>query len=366
MENSADLFRTLVFAGIVVAALLIFVLFCVVLNLWAKRRDNRREAERAAKLAQGVTARARIFDRRRAGVQRSDDFTLFRVLLEIFPADSPPFSTAVVWEIEPPALAAIEPGVVLPVRFHQNNMREIHPELAGARYSDEYQHAHLGIENDLPPVQNLSAAGQIAPPAPKENTIYRRRSRIRVFGLPLWEVAFNLIRKKGNTQYAPRNAKARAVFAVGDSATGIVAIGSFARGIVAVGQFGIGLVTFGTGGVGVVSIGIMSFGLLTFGAIAAGLISFGAISAGLVTVGFLTISRYAFSLDGRSGELMPFYNILKNASGLNDAGMRMIVEYGLTATVIISFAFFFLWMIANAVLVKYLEPNDNRLDSPRR
>ena len=365
MENSVDFFRMLVFAGIVIAALLLFVLFCVALNLWAKRREEKRNAERERKLAEGITARARIVDLRRSDARRLD-FTLFRVLLEITPADLEPFSTAVVWEIEPSAMSAMQPGVVVPVRFHRSNMREIHPSLAGARYSDQYQFAKLFIENDID-APSVIAAERLAPPAPKENMIYRRRSRVRIFGLPLWEIAFNLIRRKGNLQYAPRNAQARAVIAIGDSAVGFVAIGGFARGVIACGHFAVGLVAGGSGAFGVFGIGLMSFGVFACGALSAGFLSLGAITAGFASVGWLTIARYAFSRSSPdSDELLPFYNIFKNLTGLSDAAIRTLVEYGATAMIVTAFAFFIGWFILRALLDKYLEPNDNRLDSPRR
>lgn len=351
---------------IICVALLFPVLIIGWIIWWSKRKARRKEAENEKARTGGFAARARIVDLRQADTQRSGEFTLFKLLLEISPAESAsePFSTTVVWEIEASALSAMQTGVVIPVKVDKNNLRRIFPDLTGARYSETYQHVYLGIKNDFE-VEQIIAAAQIAPQAAKPNTIYRKRSKTKIFGLPLWEVAFNLIGKKGNVRYQ-RLAKARAIVAIGDSATGIVAIGSFAKGIVAVGQTALGVFAFGAGTFGIFAIGLMSVGLFSIGALSVGFIGFGAIVLSYISAGFLTISRYTFNLDGRSSEIIPYYNILKNLSGLNDEGMKMIVEYGVAAIVVASFAFFILWFIINSILVRKLQPNDNQLESPRR
>lgn len=354
-----DILRAVVILG--GAFLFIFLLLGWI--IWWNKRASQQTQERSRQGFDSIfSARAGIVELRRAEVQRSDKFTLFKVLFEIMPADSQPaFSAVAVLEVEPSAISTMLPNIVLPVRVDRQNLRHVFPEIPGVRYSETYQHASLGIENDFQPEQTIIAA-QIAPQAPKENTIYRKRSKVRIFGLPLWEVAFNLINKSGRVRYV-RMAKARAIIAVGDSATGIVAIGSFAKGIVAVGQTSLGVFAFGTGTFGVFAVGLMSIGLFSAGILSGGFISFGAIVLSYISVGFLTISRYTFNLDGKSHELFSFYNILKNLSGLNDAGMKTLAETGFALLLVSSFSFLILWFIVKAILVRKLQPNDNRRES---
>ena len=75
--------------------------------------------------------------------------------------------------------------------------------------------------------------------------IRRQSSRI-VCGLPLWAIAIGPDLERGEMR-----GHARAIFALGDMATGWFAFGGLARGIFAVGGLAIGLVAFGGLAIGV-------------------------------------------------------------------------------------------------------------------
>src|SRR5216683_2736667 len=68
----------------------------------------------------------------------------------------------------------------------------------------------------------------------------RRQSSRKLCGLPLWAIALGPEWEKGEMR-----GHARAIFAVGDMATGWFACGGFARGIFAVGGLAIGLFALG-------------------------------------------------------------------------------------------------------------------------
>jgi hypothetical protein len=340
----------------------------IYLQIAVTRGRNRALAQRTAAdqrqaRENGIAARARIVDIRRAAVEYGN-FTILKLLLEVFPADrQPAFSSAVVWELEPAALGALRQGQAIPVTVDRGNLRRIFPEIEGARYSHRYQHAYLGIENDFRPAPESAAAVALAPPAPKRNTIYRRRSRIKLFGLPLWEVAFNLIRKEGRIRYV-RNAQARAVIAVGDHATGLVAVGSFAKGFVAIGQFSLGVFSYGCLSAGVFSSGILALGVAAVGLLSGGAVAVGGIAGGYVSVGLLAVARYAFGKIDQSPEMLALYEQLKDATGLSDAAFDYGSGYAFLGFLAASFLFLPLSFAAKFWATRVMEPNDNRLESP--
>lgn len=112
----------------------------------------------------------------------------------------------------------------------------------------------------------------------------RKRSETELFGLPLWEIATGPDPERGE----PRG-HARAIFAIGDVATGVFALGGIARGI-----FCVGGVTFG-----VVSLGGLAFGLLfAMGGLAIGSFAFGGAAIGGVAVGGAAIGIVAIAPAG--------------------------------------------------------------------
>jgi hypothetical protein len=282
------------------------------------------------------------------------------VRLEIFPDDrQPAFSATAIWEIMPAAGGAVRAGALLRVTIDRENLRRVFPEIAGVDYSQRFQDRLLFIENDFPP-----AAPGLAPEAPKRNTIYRKRSKTVLFGLPLWEAAFNVVNKNGRHRHV-KAARARAVIAVGDSATGVVAIGGFAKGVVAIGHFSFGVVSCGTFAVGLLGIGLFGVGLLAAGLISGGLASAGGLAGGFAAVGLLVAAPYGFSLAFQSPEMLAAYELLKFFSGLSDRALDYTVGYAATAYFFSCWIAFILSFVARILLVRHLRPNDNRLESPR-
>src|SRR5205814_10623909 len=89
----------------------------------------------------------------------------------------------------------------------------------------------------------------------------RRESPRKFFGLPLWAIAIG-----PNWEHGEMRGHARAVFALGDMATGWFAFGGLARGLFAFGGLAIGLFTFGAAAIGVlVAVGGDGIGVLEIG-----------------------------------------------------------------------------------------------------
>jgi hypothetical protein len=118
----------------------------------------------------------------------------------------------------------------------------------------------------------------------------RRQSSHTFCGLPLWAIAIgpDLGRRE-------MRGHARAIFALGDMATGWLACGGLARGIVAVGGLAIVFVAFGGCAIGVlfalggaafggVAIGGGAIGAIAIGGGACGYYAFGGAAAGVHTV----------------------------------------------------------------------------------
>src|SRR5205809_5271106 len=109
--------------------------------------------------------------------------------------------------------------------------------------------------------------------------IRRQSSRI-VCGLPLWAIAIGPDLERGEMR-----GHARAIFALGDMATGWFAFGGFARGIFAFGGLAIGVVAFGGFAIGV---------LIALGGVAVGCIAFGGGAIGAIAIGGGACGDYAF------------------------------------------------------------------------
>jgi hypothetical protein len=312
----------------------------------------------------GFWARARIVDFRRATHQSSSVFPIFKLLLEVFPNDSQEtFSTGVVWEVEPQAIGAITRGNVIPVRVNRRNLRCVFPEIPGAYYSQRYQFASLMLEEEYEPEKIIAASPQLAPQAPLENNIYRKRSKTVLFGLPLWEVAFNLISRKGRMRYV-KSAKARAIIAIGDSATGVIAIGGSAKGLISFGQFSFGLVSFGIFSIGLLSLGVFGLGLIGIGMFGVGLLSAGLMSGGYASVGGLVIARHPYGQFDKSPEMIQLYELLKTLTGMTDLALENTFAVVLLCICAVTAAFFFVSMFGQLAAIYLLAPNDNRLESP--
>jgi hypothetical protein len=107
----------------------------------------------------------------------------------------------------------------------------------------------------------------------------RRQSPRRFCGLPLWAIAVGPDWERGEMR-----GHARAIFALGDIATGWFACGGLARGIFAVGGLATGLFAFGGGAIGGIAFGGAAIGLVAIGGGACGYYAFGGGAVGVHTV----------------------------------------------------------------------------------
>lgn len=111
----------------------------------------------------------------------------------------------------------------------------------------------------------------------------RKRSTTELLGLPLWEIAAGPDWEKGELR-----GHAKAIFAVGDVATGFFAFGGIARGVVALGGCAFGLVALGGCALGV---------LAAFGGLAIGGVALGGGAVGGIAIGGGAAGYYAFGGD---------------------------------------------------------------------
>jgi len=114
----------------------------------------------------------------------------------------------------------------------------------------------------------------------------RKRSRTRVGGWPLFEVAFG-----PRWSHGERRGRARAIVAIGDHATGVVAIGGLAQGVVAIGGLSEGLIAVGGCSLGLlVALGGVAVGGVAFGGVALGVLTRGGTAIGVSAKGSSTMS----------------------------------------------------------------------------
>ena len=341
----------LLFAGIIIFPVFL-LLFIVKYN---NAKSQRRTEKRDQAFQEGLKGTARIVDLRRPTDQRSKDFELYKILLEVFPENAPSFSVVIIWEIEPIMKNSIQIGSSLPVKINTENMQQVFPDVSGMRYSYTYQFAHFNIENDFQS-QQIILTPKLSPYAPKAKTIFRKRSAISLFGTPLWEIAINLKRHK----YA-RRAKARAIIAVGDSAAGVIAIGYVARGFISVGAISFGLFSIGGLSFGLLSIGLNSIGLVSLGSIGLGLLAIGGVSFGYFSAGLLPFGIQILGRDFEIPALLQIFQNFKNLIGLNYNPFDFTVIFSL-----VGFAILLGTLIGKSIISKMLQPNSNSLESPRK
>ena len=131
----------------------------------------------------------------------------------------------------------------------------------------------------------------------------RRQSSHTFCGLPLWAIAIGPDLERGEMR-----GHARAIFAVGDMATGWLACGGLARGIVAVGGLAIGLVAFGGGAIGVlVALGGAAIGGIAFGGGAIGAIAIGGGACGYYAFGGAAVGVHTVSGLHQDPEAVSFF-----------------------------------------------------------
>jgi hypothetical protein len=107
--------------------------------------------------------------------------------------------------------------------------------------------------------------------------VIRKRSRTRIAGLPLFEIAFG---PRGSEAHG----HAKALIAIGDQATGVLAIGGLAQGVVAVGGLSEGLIAVGGCTLGL----LVALGGVAVGGFAVGGVALGAVTRGGVAIGGLS------------------------------------------------------------------------------
>jgi len=132
--------------------------------------------------------------------------------------------------------------------------------------------------------------------------IRRQSSRI-VCGLPLWAIAIGPDLERGEMR-----GHARAIFALGDMATGWFAFGGLARGIFAFGGLAVGLVAFGGVAVSVlIAVGGAAIGCIAFGGGAIGAIAIGGAACGYYAFGGAAVGAHTVSGLHQDPEAVQFF-----------------------------------------------------------
>ena len=131
----------------------------------------------------------------------------------------------------------------------------------------------------------------------------RRQSSRRLCGLPLWAIALG-----PDWELGEMRGHARAIFALGDIATGWFACGGLARGIFAVGGLAIGLFALGGGAIGVlVALGGGAVGGVALGGGAIGLIAIGGGACGYYACGGGAVGVHTVSALHQDPEAVSFF-----------------------------------------------------------
>jgi hypothetical protein len=134
----------------------------------------------------------------------------------------------------------------------------------------------------------------------------RWRSRARLFGLPVIDIAFG-------PHGTETRGKARGIIAIGDTATGGLALGGIARGIVAVGAMAVGICAAGGMAVGL----LMASGGLAIGGIAVGGCAIGGIAVGGAAIGGIASGGGAAGIVAQGGGAFGHY--VRDARGTRPA-----------------------------------------------
>lgn len=130
----------------------------------------------------------------------------------------------------------------------------------------------------------------------------RRRSRVKVWGLPLYDIATGPDPERGEVR-----GHARGIFALGDVATGVVAVGGIARGVFAIGGVAVGLVALGGCAIGGLAIGGGALGLVALGGGAVGLVAVGGGAIGYFACGGQAFGQHILSPLAQDPEAVRFF-----------------------------------------------------------
>jgi len=145
------------------------------------------------------------------------------------------------------------------------------------------------LEKKLTLLEDAADSTLFAEPRRRFQRSIRRRSKTEIFGLPLWEFALGPDSLRGE-----RCGHAKAIFAMGDIATGVFAFGGIARGLFAFGGLALGGMTFGGLSLGLlVALGGGAIGLgFSAGGLAVGTVAVGGAAFGLFSVGGLAVGLH--------------------------------------------------------------------------
>ena len=131
----------------------------------------------------------------------------------------------------------------------------------------------------------------------------RRRAGWGLGNIPLYEVAIGPDASRGEMR-----GHAKALFAVGDIATGVVAIGGWARGLVALGGLATGLVSLGGLSIGVLAaVGGLAIGGLAIGGGAVGKVAIGGGAVGEYACGGSAAGEHVLSATRQDPEAEAFF-----------------------------------------------------------
>lgn len=147
---------------------------------------------------------------------------------------------------------------------------------------DELRDRVAMVEQKLTGLEEAARLTAAARAVPARFRSVRMRSKSELLGIPLWEVAMGPDFLRGE-----RRGHAKAIFAIGDIATGLVALGGVARGGVCLGGVAMGLVTVGGLSFGfLAAVGGCAVGLgLSVGGLAVGAVAVGGLAVGLLALG---------------------------------------------------------------------------------
>ena len=128
----------------------------------------------------------------------------------------------------------------------------------------------------------------------------RRQSTRKFCGLPLWAIALGPDPARGELR-----GHARAIFALGDMATGWFACGGLARGIFAFGGLALGLFALGGCAVGL---------LVAIGGAAIGFVAIGGGACGYYAIGGGAVGAHVFDSARQDPQIMDFFRSIFSKS----------------------------------------------------
>lgn len=162
---------------------------------------------------------------------------------------------------------------------------------------DELKQRIAALEQEVADLQ-AATAGQFRPPS-----VVRKRSETELFGIPLWEIATGPDPERGE-----RRGHARAIFAIGDIATGVFALGGIARGGICIGGLTFGFVSLGGLASSLVfAMGGVAIAPLAFGGAALGGIAVGGAAIGYFAKGGAAIGAHAITAFGQDPQAVQFF-----------------------------------------------------------